>query len=56
VKLYMTSRHHHPQRAAAAASGISERTGRRAAATSPLSGRKSTYRTVRIPKPPLRPD
>ena len=29
VKLYMTSRHHHPQRAAAAASGISERTGRR---------------------------
>src|SRR4051794_23447918 len=25
----MTSRHHHPQRAAAAASGISERTGRR---------------------------
>jgi len=29
VKLYMTSRHRHPQRVAAAASGISERTGRR---------------------------
>ena len=29
VKLYMTSRHRHPQRVAAAASGFSERTGRR---------------------------
>ena len=29
VKLYMMSRRHHPQRLAAAASGLSERTGRR---------------------------
>ena len=44
VRLYMTSRRHHPQRAAAAASGVSERTGRRIERDPRLPSQKSAER------------